>query len=159
MDNKLVVIADDERDIQKFMKTLIGFFGYQALTVDDGQQAIAAAIQHQPTLILMDLFMPNLDGFKAISRLKQDPATMHIPIIAFSGLYMDGPVRARLLDQGCVGFLSKPINTDDLYQSMTQAIHGRKPESPPQDEEPTLKITYKNDARKSIKRLIKFFKN
>lgn len=160
MSEKLVLIADDEEDIRHFMKMLVEFFGYKAVTAADGQQAVAAAIQYKPSLILMDLAMPYLDGFKAISKLKADPSTLGIPIIAFSGLYVDTPVRAQLIKAGCSDFLAKPIDTDALYESMTMAIRGEQPQKPPEEDSP-LKVDIDLDAeqhRRNIGRLIKFFK-
>jgi CheY-like chemotaxis protein len=161
MSRGLVLIVDDERDIQGFLTTLIGFFGYKAATADDGRQAIAVALQRKPDLILMDLAMPNLDGFKAIARLKADPATLDIPIIAFSGLYMTSPVRTRLIEAGCSDFLPKPIDTDALYTSMAMAMRGEKPKAPPEEDSP-LKIDIDLNAeqqRSNIRRIIKFFKS
>lgn len=154
----LVLIADDERDIREFMKTLVGFFGYDAITAEDGAQAIEAAIQHQPELILMDLSMPNLDGFKAISKLKQDPLTLKIPVIAFSGLYMDAPIRARLLDEGASDFLPKPVDTDALYESMTVALTGDKPTAAHPENTP-LDVNYGEEERASVDKLISYFKD
>lgn len=155
----LVLIVDDERDIQGFLSTLIGFFGYDTVTADNGQHAIAIALQRKPDLILMDLAMPKLDGFRAIRRLKADPTTLKIPIIAFSGLYVDTPIRAKLIDAGCSDFLPKPIDTDALYSSMALAMRGKRPTKPPEEESP-LRIDIDLDAeekKRNITRLISFF--
>ena len=160
MSRGLVLIVDDERDIQGFLSTLVGFFGYTTVTASDGQQAVSVALQRKPDLVLMDLAMPRMDGFKAIARLKADPATLDIPIIAFSGLYVDSPVRARLIEAGCSDFLPKPIDTDLLHKSMVMAIEGHKPPAPPKEDSP-LEIDFDLDReqrRQHVTRLIRFFK-
>lgn len=167
MSRGLILIVDDEPDIVGFLGTLVGFFGYQVVTANDGRHAIAIAMQRKPDLILMDLAMPNLSGFRAISRIKNDPLTSEIPIIAFSGLYVDGPVRASLIEAGCSDFLAKPIDTDQLYRSMTMALRGEKPKQPPKEDSP-LQIDFDLDAeerrrteqlkRRNVQRIIRFFK-
>jgi CheY-like chemotaxis protein len=122
MSTGLVLVVDDEELILNMLNMLVSFFGFQVISATDGRQAIELATNRQPNLILMDISMPVLDGLRAIYMLKESPLTQHIPIIAFSGLYVDSAQRAQLLDDaGCTAFLPKPIDTERLYRVVTNA--------------------------------------
>jgi CheY-like chemotaxis protein len=122
MNAGLVLVVDDEELILNMLNMLVSFFGFEVITASDGRQAVDLATSRQPHLILMDISMPVLDGLRAIYMLKENPRTQHIPIIAFSGLYVDSSQRAQLLDEaGCVAFLPKPIDTERLYRAVTSA--------------------------------------
>jgi two-component system cell cycle response regulator DivK len=122
MSTGLVLVVDDDELILNMLNMLVSFFGFEVITASDGRQAVDLATSRQPHLILMDISMPVLDGLRAIYMLKENPRTQHIPIIAFSGLYVDSAQRAQLLDEaGCVAFLPKPIDTERLYRAVTSA--------------------------------------
>jgi two-component system, cell cycle response regulator DivK len=87
--------------------------GYEILSARDGAAGIAMAAAEQPDLILMDLNLPEIDGWEATRRLKADPATCDIPIIALSAHAMAGD-REKALATGCDDFDTKPIEFDRL---------------------------------------------
>ena len=103
----LVLVVDDSVDARTMYGDYLEFCGYRVVTAGDGIQAIAAAHAEWPAVILMDLAMPRMDGWEAIRRLRADPMTAEIPIVALSAFaFGDAPQRAR--DAGADLCLSKP---------------------------------------------------
>lgn len=83
------------------------------LTAADGHQALALVQRERPSLILMDIQIPGIDGLTLTRRLKADAATRHIPIVAVTAHAMAGD-EERMLAAGCDGFIAKPIDTQKL---------------------------------------------
>src|SRR5205085_6506455 len=84
---KLVLIVEDEPDNREIMRTVVEeLLGLRAVLAADGEAAVNMGIKLIPTVILMDLMMPALDGFEAIARLRQNELTAQIPIIAITAL-------------------------------------------------------------------------
>ncbi len=125
----LLYIEDNEDNL--YMLTL--FFdvqgGYEILSAATGAEGIATADAKQPNLILMDLNLPEIDGWEAARRLKADPATRDIPIMALSAHAMAGD-REKALATGCNDFDTKPIEFDRLLAKIEQAI-AAKPRGEP----------------------------
>ena len=115
-----ILVVDDQADNRAVLVAMLGITGYTVVTACHGQDAIAMARQHQPDLILMDLAMPVMDGWSAITILKQTPTLAHIPVVVVTA-YGLGPVRRRALDAGCAGYLQKPIDYDQLVQMVARA--------------------------------------
>ena len=97
--------------------------GYEVLVATDGEKGIAMAQAELPSLILMDLRLPVIDGWEATRKLKLSEATRHIPIIALSAHAMSGD-RQRALDAGCDDYLTKPIDLDRLLAAMKALLEG-----------------------------------
>lgn len=76
-----VLIVDDSKTERELMSRAVTFAGHTAVFAEDGSEAIEKAMALQPSLILMDVVMPKVDGFNATRRLKGDPSTKHIPIV------------------------------------------------------------------------------
>jgi CheY-like chemotaxis protein len=95
--------------------------GYEILSARDGVAGIAMAASERPDLILMDLNLPEIDGWEATRRLKADPATRDIPIIALSAHAMAGD-REKALATGCDDFETKPVEFDRLLSKIAQAL-------------------------------------
>jgi CheY-like chemotaxis protein len=103
----LVLIVDDSVDARMMYGDYLEFCGYRVVTAGDGIEALAAVQAEWPAVILMDLSMPRMDGWEAIRRLRADPTTADIPIVAISAFaFGDAPQRAR--DVGADLCLSKP---------------------------------------------------
>jgi two-component system cell cycle response regulator DivK len=112
--DKVVLIAEDEPDNREIMRTVAEeMLGYRVITASDGETAVKMAIELLPSIILMDLMMPVLDGFEAIRQLKSNSATSAIPIIAITALGRTTD-RQRAIDIGAEGYLSTPFDLDVL---------------------------------------------
>ena len=116
---------DDVEHYHEYTQLLMESAG-QLISAYNGEEGIEMAIEEKPDIILMDLRMPVLDGFDAITRLKGNPETKDIPIMALSAQSMeeeDVTMSARL---GAEGFTSKPIDLDKLQEEMTRIFSLKK---------------------------------
>jgi len=113
-----ILYVEDNDDNVYMLKMRLDLAGsYEVLVAEDGRQGIARAQAEQPDLILMDLELPVIDGWEATRRLKADPATRAIPIIALSAHALAG-ARERALAAGCDDFDTKPVVFDRLLEKI-----------------------------------------
>ncbi|RJP47169.1 MAG: response regulator [Anaerolineaceae bacterium] len=109
MNKPRVLIVEDNVDNYELVRFLLERAGYQVLSASNGVEGVDAAKREQPDMILMDLSMPEMDGWKATAHLKSDDATRKIPVLALTAHTLPGD-RKRAIDAGCDGYISKPIN-------------------------------------------------
>ena len=113
----LVLVVDDSADARAMYGEYLRFAGFRVVTAGDGQEALQVAHTEWPAVIVMDLAMPRMDGWEAIKRLREDPMTADIPIIALSAYaFGDAPERAR--DAGADLCLSKPCLPPQVARSV-----------------------------------------
>jgi two-component system, cell cycle response regulator DivK len=105
----IVLIVEDNLDNYELVRFLLGRAGYDTRWARTGREGISMAKEEKPDLILMDLSLPEMDGWTATERIKSDPETKHIPIAALTAHTLPGD-RKRALEAGCDGYLSKPMN-------------------------------------------------
>jgi CheY-like chemotaxis protein len=118
---KLLYVEDNEDNLYMLQLWFDVLGGYEILSARDGAAGIAMAASERPDLILMDLNLPEIDGWEATRRLKADPATRNIPIVALSAHAMAGD-REKALATGCDDFDTKPIEFDRLLAKIEQAL-------------------------------------
>ncbi len=111
--NRDILIVDDEIANLKLLAQLLDQQGYKVRPLDKPQLAIDSAIAQPPALILLDVRMPDMDGFEVCKRLKQDERTRDIPIIFISALH-EVEDKVRGLDAGGVDFISKPFQEEEV---------------------------------------------
>ena len=104
-----VLYVEDNDDNVYMLRNRLGRRGFKVLVAGDGQAGVAAAREHLPDLILLDLGLPVLDGWEAARLLKGDERTRAIPIIALSAHAMEGD-RTRALAAGCDDYDTKPVD-------------------------------------------------
>lgn len=109
MSKPRVLIVEDNVDNFELVRFLLERAGYQVLSAANGVEGLNVAKRKKPDLILMDLSMPEMDGWQAAAQLKADKTTRHIPVLALTAHTLPGD-RKRALDAGCDGYISKPIN-------------------------------------------------
>jgi two-component system cell cycle response regulator DivK len=97
----------------KLVRDILQFKGYRTLEADTAAAAIALATAHQPRLVLMDIQLPDMDGVAALARLRAEPATTAIPVVALTAFAMKED-EARFLGAGFDGYLVKPINVREF---------------------------------------------
>ncbi len=100
--------------------------GYEVFLAVDGLEGVTKTASSSPDLVLMDLSLPEIDGWEAIRRLKADDATRHIPIIALTAHAMSGD-REKALAAGADDYDSKPVEFDRLLGKMQALLDGRQP--------------------------------
>src|ERR1035437_4028154 len=123
---QLILIADDDAKHRKLLTDVLQAEGYATLTAENGELAIKTARTAKPSLILMDIQMPLLDGLSAIKVLKADRDTRLIPVIAVTALAMREDYK-RMLAAGFDGYLSKPFSLKELRDEVNRHLGG-KPE-------------------------------
>jgi two-component system cell cycle response regulator DivK len=112
-----ILYVEDNDDNVYMLKSRLSRAGFTVVIASNGAQGIAKAIAEQPDLILMDLTLPDIDGEEATRRLKADPATKHIPILALTANAMDAD-RDRAIAAGCDGFETKPVDMPRLLEKI-----------------------------------------
>ena len=121
-----VLYVEDNDDNVFMLKMRLELLGdFEVLTAEDGEKGCAMALSERPDIILMDLEMPVVDGWEATRRLKGDPQTRDIPIIALSAHALAGE-REKALAAGCNKFDTKPIEFDRLVATMRRILTGLK---------------------------------
>jgi CheY-like chemotaxis protein len=116
-----ILFLEDNDDTYELIRFMLERFGHQALRAHNGKEGVEIARDEIPDLILADLSMPEMDGWEAARRLKADPATQHIPIIALTAHALPGD-RQRALEAGCDAYLTKPINMPVFMQLIADFI-------------------------------------
>jgi CheY-like chemotaxis protein len=117
----LLYIEDNEDNLYMLQLRFDVLGGYEIISATDGAAGLAMAAAERPDLILMDLNLPEVDGWEAARRLKADPLTRDIPIIALSAHAMAGD-REKALATGCDDFDTKPVEFDRLLAKIEQAL-------------------------------------
>jgi CheY-like chemotaxis protein len=121
----LVLIVEDQPDNREILRTVVeDFLGLRSVVATDGEAALRLAATLKPSVVVMDLMMPVLDGFGAIKHLKSRPETAAIPVVAISALSRSSD-RQRALDAGADGYLSKPFDLDSLSAVIEEHVSRR----------------------------------
>lgn len=108
--SRRILVVEDNALNMKLVHTLLRLEGYEVLEAATGEQALDVAERERPDLILMDIQLPGIDGLEACRRMKRNPTTAAIPIVALTSHAMPGDEeKAREAD--CTGYVTKPIDT------------------------------------------------
>jgi two-component system cell cycle response regulator DivK len=116
-----ILIVEDYRDTRDVTEFILMETGHTVVSARNGPEGVSLARSTQPDLILMDLALPLLDGWRATRLLKADPRTRHIPVIAFTA-QVDEEALGRALDAGCVAIVTKPFELEDLLGSVAGVL-------------------------------------
>jgi excisionase family DNA binding protein len=123
-----ILIVDDDTSFQKYLERLLTNRGYAVKTCSDGFEAGLWVMKFQPHMLILDLFMPHMDGFQVCQVLKHNPDTAHIHILAVSG----HPTTATIREAHAAGadaFLAKPLDRQALLNHLdTMVPHGQPQE-------------------------------
>ena len=121
-----VLIVDDFDDNRQMYAEFLAYSGFRVLEASNGAEAVEKATEHLPDLIVMDLSLPVLDGWEATRRLKSDPRTRHIPVIALTGHALEGHSQGARA-AGCDAFLAKPCLPDKLLDTVRAMLDKAAP--------------------------------
>jgi two-component system cell cycle response regulator DivK len=116
-----ILIVEDSEDIRHMWKAWLTYWGFQVDEAANGAEAVHTARLRKPSLVLMDLWMPVLDGFNATVQLKSDPRTADVPVLATSA-NADPPAPERARMAGCDVFMPKPVDPDELLRHLRLAF-------------------------------------
>ena len=118
---RTVLIVEDNEDNRIVYSTMLRHFGFAVDEAENGAEGILKARSNQPDLILMDIAIPLVDGWEAVQRLKKDPATSHIPIVALTAHAMPAD-RERAMQVGCDGYLAKPCEPRTVVEEVRRIL-------------------------------------
>ncbi len=120
-----ILVIEDEAPLREEILEWLGFEGYEALGTGNGQEGIALARQWLPDLILTDLRMPEVDGYRVLLELRAIPATAMIPIIIISALAERQDMR-RGLELGAEDYITKPFSRDELFRAIQTQLEKQR---------------------------------
>ena len=114
MDKKKILIVDDERDVLFILEGELAARGYSIIIADNGNDAVSLAKSENPDLIILDLWMPGMDGPEVDAKLKEDPATKDIPVIFLTCLFQkrEGEKQGHIVDGKVL--ITKPYSIEGL---------------------------------------------
>jgi CheY-like chemotaxis protein len=120
----LVLVVEDYQDAREMYAEYLTLNGFRVEEARNGFEALDKASALLPDIILMDLALPRLDGWEATRRLKRDPRTSHIPIIALTGHALEGHAQGAR-SAGCDAFVTKPCLPDALVAELRRTLASR----------------------------------
>ena len=123
MANELVLIVEDNDKNRKLVRDVLQVKGYQTMETDNAEEGIRLARERQPVLILMDLHLPGIDGIEALERLRRDPGTKRIPVIAVTASAMTED-NQKIIAAGFDGLQTKPIHVKEFLRVVADTIAG-----------------------------------
>jgi two-component system cell cycle response regulator DivK len=121
----VLIVEDNPRNL-KLVRDVLEHAGYGTLEATTAEDGLALALAHRPDLVLMDVQLPGMDGVQALARLRAEPTTRGIPVVAVTAFAMKED-RARFVAAGFDGYLEKPIDVRELPRQMAEML---KPAAP-----------------------------
>jgi len=120
-----ILVVEDNVDNYELVRIMLEYGGYETFLAVNGRDGVDAARKQQPDLIVMDMMMPEMDGWHAAEKIKTDKNTKHIPVIALTVRSLPAE-RRRALDVGVDYYLTKPINMPLFMDTVEEALAKRK---------------------------------
>ena len=121
MSGEVILIVEDNEKNRILARDMLESRGYETLETTTGEEGIRLAREHQPALVLLDIHLPGIDGIETFRRLRADPATAAIPVIAVTASVMPDD-QAHLKEVGFDRYLSKPINIKLFLETVKEVI-------------------------------------
>jgi two-component system cell cycle response regulator DivK len=119
--SKRILVVEDQEDNRRIVRDLLAANDYLMSEAENGEEALAAVQKERPDLILMDIQLPVMDGYEATRRLKADPASSSIPIIAVTSYALSGD-EEKARAAGCNDFVPKPYSPRQLLAKIRQYL-------------------------------------
>ncbi len=119
--NKVILVIEDQEDSRRIIRDLLTSAGYEVIEAVTGEEGVVAAETHRPELILMDIQLPDIDGYETTRRIKAKPALSPIPIIAVTSYALSGD-DIKAFDAGCDAYVSKPFSPRALLTKIREFI-------------------------------------
>ncbi len=121
MGSELILIVEDQPLNRKLLRDILQAKGYRTLEVETGEEGVRLAKEKHPQLILMDIQLPGISGMEALKRLRKDPATRTIPIVAVTASAMEQN-KKEILAAGFDGYQSKPIKVTAFLEAVRDKL-------------------------------------
>ena len=121
MGDMRILYIEDNHENRLLVRRILEAEGYSMIEATDGPTGLEVAAQMQPDLILLDINLPEIDGYDLARRFRNTPGLQQVPILAITANVMKGD-RERTLDSGCDGYIQKPIDVDRLPEQVRAAL-------------------------------------
>ncbi|HEY2941313.1 MAG TPA: response regulator [Vicinamibacteria bacterium] len=127
---KKIMIVDDEQDILQFLDLVLREHGYEVIKASSGQEALTLAATGKPDLVLLDVMMPEMDGWEVLKLLRVDPETERIPVAMLSAR-TEAKDRVQGLQEGAIDYICKPFSLPELLEKIEGILkHAGRPGTP-----------------------------
>jgi CheY-like chemotaxis protein len=120
----LILVVDDSAEYRELLAWILQRYGFETISAQSGRDAVELAIKYRPALILMDLNMPDMNGYEATQAIHAEPRTMGTPVVAVSALCGDYEVERWAFRAGFIASLAKPWKPEALLKIVKQALGG-----------------------------------
>ena len=120
MKSRILVIEDNEQNMY-LITFILEKHGYEVIQARDGRSGIESALASGPDLIVLDIQLPEMDGYTVARQLKADSRSKTVPIVAVTSYAMVGD-RERVLEAGCTGYIEKPINPEIFMSQIEEFL-------------------------------------
>ena len=146
-----ILVIDDKKDNLVAISALLNLYisPCEVLTAQSGREGLGLAMAHKPDTILLDIHMPEMDGFEVLTVLKSNPGTAYIPVIILTAMKTTSHHRVRALEQGAEAFLTKPINEAELAAQVKAMLRIKKAEDLMRQE----KLMLRGELRERVREL------
>lgn len=129
-----ILVVEDIATVRELVEFQLKHRGYMVVTARDGHEAWDAIGKERPAVVITDILMPRMDGFALAHKLRLDPQTASIPIIFLSATYVSAEDERFALGLGAMRFLPKPVDSDELFITVADALTGQAQAAPPMSE-------------------------
>ena len=121
MAKKRILLVEDNPATVDVVQKELEFLGYDAITADTGDKAVAMAEEHLPDLIIMDISLPGMDGLQATALIRKNPKTQSIPVLAATARALPGD-REKCIQSGCTDYIAKPFTHRELGAALKRIL-------------------------------------
>ena len=118
---KCILAIDDEPDSLEVIKLLLEMYGARVVTATDGMEGLVVAVKEQPTFIISDLSMPNMNGWEFVDQIKRNRRTLDIPVVALTAHAMRGD-REKAIAAGFHNYLTKPLIPETFNTELLRVV-------------------------------------
>ncbi len=119
--SKSILVVEDHEDNRRIMRDLLTSAGYEVIEALTGEEGVTSAETHRPGLILMDIQLPDFDGYEATRRIKANPDLQKIPIIAVTSYALSGD-DVKAFEAGCNAYVTKPFSPRKLLAQIREYL-------------------------------------
>ena len=117
--SKVILVIEDQEDNRRILRDLLNSVDYEVIEAVTGEDGVRSAMAYQPDLILMDIQLPDFDGYEATRRIKANPALSPIPIIAVTSYALSGD-DVKAFEAGCDAYVTKPFSPRALLAKIRE---------------------------------------
>jgi len=119
--SKCILVVEDQEDNRRILRDLLGNAGFELIEAESGEDALSAVMTRRPDLILMDIQLPQMDGYEATRRIKSSPEMKEVPVIAVTSYALAGD-EGKARAAGCNAYISKPFSPRALLAKVREYL-------------------------------------